>query len=237
MPAVLTLLTPVVSATPGGEGSASVRVKNTGTIVDQFAINLLGEASAWGVVDPPFVSLFPGAEETVTVRFHPPRSSTVAAGGVPFGVRVTSKEEPDFSLVEEGSVQVTGFSSVTAKVVPRTSQGRSGAEHRVEITNTGNEPVEATITALDPDDLLAIAVVPDVIAVPPGRMAVAKVRVAARSGARQPGRRLPFQVTIDAGTGVPTTADAAFEAKGGFPIALVLAILAVAAVLVVLVMK
>ena len=236
-PAVLTLLTPVVSATPGGEGTASVRVKNTGTIVDQFAVNLLGEASAWGSVDPPFVSLFPGAEETVAVHFRPPRSSTVAAGGIAFGVRITSKEDPDFSVVEEGSVQVTGFAGVTAKVVPRTSQGRGSAEHRVEVTNTGNERVQASIMALDPDELLAIGVVPDTLTIEPGRTEVAKVRIAARGAARQPGRRMPFQVTVDAGTGVPVTADAAFESKGGFPILLVVAILAVAAILVVVVTR
>src|SRR5438874_1254564 len=137
MPAVLTLVTPVVSAAPGGAGAAEVRIRNIGTVVDQFVINLLGEASAWATVDPPFVSLFPGAEETVTVNFRPPRSSSVIAGGIPFGVRVSSKEDPDFSAVEEGSVQISGFAAVTAKLVPRTSQGRSGGEHRLEVTNTG----------------------------------------------------------------------------------------------------
>ena len=235
MPAVLTLLNPLVTAAPGGEGSAEVRVRNTGTVVDQFVLNLLGEASAWATVDPPFVSLFPGAEETVRIVFRPPRSSAVVAGGTPFGVRVSSKEDPDFSAVEEGSVQISGFAAVTAKLVPRTSQGRSGAEHRLDITNTGNEPVEARMTALDPDGLLAIAVKPDVVTVGPGRTVQTKVKVAARAG-RDPGRRLPFQVTIDAG-GLPVQADATFEVKKGVSIVLILAILVLAGVLVALLLS
>jgi len=63
MPAALSILTPVVTASPGGEGIATVNVKNTGTVVDQFAINLLGDPSAWARPDPGVVSLFPGAEQ------------------------------------------------------------------------------------------------------------------------------------------------------------------------------
>jgi hypothetical protein len=182
------------------------------------------------------VSLFPGAEETVRIVFRPPRSSAVVAGGTPFGVRVSSKEDPDFSVVEEGSVQISGFAAVTAKIVPRTSQGRAGAEHRLEITNTGNEPVQATMTALDPDGLLAIAVKPDVVTVGPGGTVQTKVKVAARGAGREAGRRLPFQVTIDAG-GLPVQADATFEVKKGVSIVMILAIVVLAAVLVALLLS
>jgi hypothetical protein len=47
MPASLSIVTPVVTVEPGGEASAEVRVRNTGTVVDQFACNVLGDASAW----------------------------------------------------------------------------------------------------------------------------------------------------------------------------------------------
>jgi len=84
-----------------------------------------------------------------------PRAATVAAGSVAFAVQVTSAEDDQFSQVEEGTVQVGGFSALSVKVVPRTSQGKRTAKHRVEITNSGNAPLHVTLDALDPDAVLA----------------------------------------------------------------------------------
>jgi hypothetical protein len=218
MPAALTILTPVVHVQPGGEGTASVLIRNTGTVVDQFAVNLVGDASAWARPDPGVLSLFPGAEETITIRFTPPRSSAVTAGTVPYGVRLTSQEDTEFSIVEEGSVQIGGFSSVEARVVPRTSEGKRNAVHRVEITNTGNAPVTASVTASDPDG--------------PGATSSARVKVVAKKANRGKGtRRMPFQVEVDPGGG-PVKVDGNFEQKPKASILLFLAIIAVAGVLV-----
>jgi hypothetical protein len=232
MPAAISILTPLVTAPPGGEGEASVLIRNTGTIVDQFAVNLLGDASAWARPDPGVVSLFPGAEQTIVIRFNPPRSSSVAAGTIPFGVRVTSQEEPDFSIVEEGAVQITGFAAVEAKLVPRTSESKGTATHRLELTNTGNAPVKAAISASDPDDLLAFDIEPHDLEVEPGTTAVAKVKVAARKPNKGKGsRRMPFTVMVATG-GLPVQTDGAMEQKPKGSILLLLAILVVAAVLV-----
>lgn len=232
MPAALSILTPVVHVQPGGEGTASVLIRNTGTVVDQFAVNLVGDASAWARPDPGVLSLFPGAEETITIRFTPPRSSAVTAGVVPYGVRVTSQEDTEFSIVEEGSVQIGGFSSVEARVVPRTSEGKRNAVHRIEITNTGNAPVTASVTASDPDELLAFDIEPESIEVGPGATSSARVKVVAKKANRGKGtRRMPFQVEVDPGGG-PVKVDGNFEQKPKASILLFLAIIAVAGVLV-----
>ncbi|MBW3614648.1 MAG: hypothetical protein KY439_04965 [Actinobacteria bacterium] len=234
MPALVSILSPVVTVAPGGEGAAEVRVRNTGAVVDQFAFNLVGQPSSWARCDPPVISLFPDAEETVRVRFSPPRSSAVTAGLLPYGVRVTCQEDKDFSVVEEGSVQISGFSGVQARVIPRTSEGKRTATHRVEVTNTGNSAVEAEVWASDPDELLGIDVDPDHLSIEPGTTAVAKVKVAAKKGPTRNGRRIPFQVHVDAG-GAPVDVEGAFEqtAKGSSALVFV-AIALVAGILVLL---
>src|ERR1051326_349505 len=93
MGASATLLDSTVSVDPGRDAAVRVRVLNTGAIVDRFELEVLGDAAAWATVDPPFVSLFPGKDETATIRFRPPRMATVPAGTMPFGVRVTSQED------------------------------------------------------------------------------------------------------------------------------------------------
>ncbi|HVM09725.1 MAG TPA: hypothetical protein VM345_14755 [Acidimicrobiales bacterium] len=231
MPAVVLLRTPAVTVEPGGEAVAELTIKNTGTVVDQFVVNLLGEASAWARCDPAAVSLFPGAEETVNVRFTPPRSASVTAGAVAFGVQVTSQEDREFSVVEEGTVSVGGFSALTLKVVPRTSQGKRAVKHRVEITNAGNAPLQASLDAIDPDAQLAFDFDPHSIEVPAGGEAVAQLRIVASAPAKGGIKRHSFTVSVES-NGVTSTADAAFEQKPRGPILIWLAVLVVAAVLV-----
>jgi hypothetical protein len=231
MPAAVAILTPVTTVQPGGNGSVEVRVRNTGTVVDQFALNLVGEASAWARCEPPVLSLFPNAEETIKVTFTPPRSSTVVAGLIPFGVRVTSQEDPDFSVVEEGSVQIGGFASVEARIVPRTSEGKRKAVHRVEVKNTGNSAVTAELAASDPDELLAFGLAPATLSIEPGVTAVSKLKVAARKAHSGKGpRRMPFNVVIQPG-GAPVQVEATFSQKPRGSIFLLIAILVLVAVL------
>ena len=61
---------------PGGVATCQITVRNTGSVVDEFAFSVLGPAGAWAEVEPPSLSLFPGAEGTATVRFRPPPFSS-----------------------------------------------------------------------------------------------------------------------------------------------------------------
>lgn len=231
MPAVVHLRTPVVSVEPGNEAAAELSIKNAGTVVDQFLCNVLGEASAWARCEPPVVSLFPGAEETVRVVFAPPRAASIPAGSVPFGVQVTAHEDPEFSQVEEGTVQVGGFSSLAVKIVPRTSQGKRTAKHRVEITNSGNAPLQVSLDAVDPDANLAFDFDPRAVEVPGGGESVAELRVVAAGAAKGSIKRHPFTVTAEA-AGTTASSDAAFEQKPKGSVLIWVAVAIVAAVLV-----
>jgi hypothetical protein len=59
---------PVVRVDPGGESVIVLALHNTGTIVDEYAVEVLGEAAAWITVEPPRLPLFPGDEGAVTVE-------------------------------------------------------------------------------------------------------------------------------------------------------------------------
>jgi hypothetical protein len=237
MPAAVTIQTPSVTVQPGGTGIASVLIRNTGTVVDQFAVNIIGDASAWARPVPPAVSLMPNSDATVQIHFSPPRTSAVVAGTVPYGVRVTAQEDSEFSVVEESNVQIAGFSSVEAKVVPRTSEAKRKAVHRVEVLNTGNSPVTAEVSASDPDELLAFDLEPSTLTVEPGETGFVRMKVAAKKSHRGRGaRRMPFNVVVAPG-GPEVRVDGNFEQKPKASLLLFLAILIVAGVLVVLLMQ
>ncbi len=197
-----------VAATPGTPAVVAVRLRNSGTVVDQFTLDVVGDAAAWATVDPPTVSLFPGAEGATTLTFTAPRSPAVRAGRVPFGLRVQSKEDPAGSTVEEGSVEVAPFTDVTAELVPRTSRGSTGATHDLAVDNRGNVPLSAEISAIDPDRLLGFDLRPPVVNAEPGVAAFSKIRVAPQKRFwRGASVSRPFNVQVALPTGEPLSLD------------------------------
>lgn len=209
MSAVVTLENAALEVEPGASREAVVRIRNTGQIVDRFTIAVLGNASAWVTVSPTAVSLFPGAEETATVTFSPPKGSSPRAGRIPFGIRVRSSEDPTDSVVEEGSITVLPAAATTAAIVPQTSRGSRRGRHDVTITNLGNVPAEVAVQPADPDQLLSFDVRPSRLSLEPG------ARGAVRLGVRPnetfflgPPQSKPFGVTI------VSSGQAPFELRG-----------------------
>lgn len=198
-----------VAVQPGAEAVVRVRVQNNGQVVDQFSLEVLGEPAAWAAVEPPTLSIFPGREEVAVVRFRPPRSSTTRAGDFPFGVRVSSREDPAGSVVEEGVVSVGTFMDSAAEVVPKNSRGRGSANHELALDNRGNVPLRAELSATDPGGELSFRFQPPVLEVEPGRAGFSRLRVRTRrrflSG---PPRQHPFQVQVAAQGAAPTVLDA-----------------------------
>src|ERR1700730_8487703 len=160
MGAGVNLLTAALAVEPGAEQTARLQVRNTGSVVDEFSFEVVGPAAAWTTVDPEVLPLFPGDEGTVTIRMAPPRLPTTPAGEAPFGVKVISREDPEGSVVEEGTVTIAAFSEVTAELTPRTSRGRRGAIHSLAVDNRGNTTLDARLSANEPDGLLRSSVAP-----------------------------------------------------------------------------
>jgi hypothetical protein len=233
MGALAHLETRLVPVTPGSQATAQLRVRNTGTVVDQFSFQVLGDGQAWSTVAPPSLSLFPGAEEAVTITFSPPRSPSVAAGQLPFGVHVLSKEDPQGSVVEEGVLDVAPFSDVHAELAPRTSRGSRGASHDLAIDNRGNAPINATLSAVDPDRLLNFDLRPPGVVAEPGSASFAKVGVhPRRSFWRGAAQTRQFQVLVEGAGPTPVTVDGTLLQEAILPPWFMRALLALLALLV-----
>ncbi len=112
MPAAVFLEPAHLEVEPGREVVATVTVRNTGQIVDEFRIDVVGAPSAWATVSPASISLFPGAGGAVQVRFAPPRSAAVEPRTEQYGIRVRSSVDPSFSYVEEGVDRVLPFAEL-----------------------------------------------------------------------------------------------------------------------------
>jgi hypothetical protein len=205
----------VASVQPGSEVVLKLRVENSGHVVDQFDLVVLGDAASWTVVEPPVLSIFPGQSAAAAIHFRPPRAATTTAGAVPFGVRVGSREDPAGSTVEEGVVTVGTFTDTGADLVPKNSRGQRSATHELALDNRGNAPVHASLGATDPNGELRFRFQPPELDVNPGRAAFARLRVQPNRGFLSgPPRSHPFQLQVAAAGEKPILIDASMIQEG-----------------------
>jgi hypothetical protein len=233
MGALVTLASKALEVVPGATASCTVTIKNTGAVVDQFTIDILGDPGAFASADPPALSLFPGAEGSAVVIFAPPRDSSTPSGALPFGVRARSQEDPAGSAVEEGVLSVGTFSDTFAELVPRASRGSRGVTHELAVDNRGNLRLNAAITASDADRLLGFDVQPPGLLVDPGTAGFARVRVrpVQRFWRGQPKTR-PFKVAVSGDGERPIVLDGSMLQEAILPRWLVPALLALLGLLV-----
>jgi hypothetical protein len=231
------LVTPAVTVEPGQVVSVEVKVRNTGTVVDEFVLEVLGDSAGWAAVEPGSLSLFPGAEGLAKAVFSPPRAATTPAGHIPFGLRARSREDPAGSAVEEGSVDIGAFQEPYAELVPRTSRGSSSGSHDLAVDNRGNARLSAELEATDADRQLTFDVKPPAVVVEPGMAAFAKIRVspAKRFWRGQPKTR-PFQLYVKPEGGLPIMLDGTLLQEAVLPPWFLKALLAIVGLLVALVL-
>jgi hypothetical protein len=195
-----------VIAEPGAETSCTVRVRNTGMVVDQVLLDILGDASPWTTVEPAQINMLPGSDAIAHIKFRPPRTSAVAAGITPFAVRAMSTEDPAGSTIEEGAVEVTQFSEVRAGIAPNTARGRRSAKFRLIVQNDGNAPAQTAVSVSDPDLLLEFRLKPRNVVAQPGTATFVRLRTLPKKrfmkGADRP---LPFQALVQADGSPPAT--------------------------------
>jgi hypothetical protein len=174
----------------GGE----VRVTNTGAGEDEFSFAIDREAAQWGWVTPPTVTVPPGGEGVVKVLFRLPKAPKPPAGPLSFTVKVTSVRDKSISTVAEGIVDVAAFSDVIATLNPPTAQGTGPSHHTVALSNRGNAPVRARLTASDAGGDLDFDIEPVTLEAPPGTSASANLRVTPKQRLRRGTAERTFQV-------------------------------------------
>ena len=207
-----------ITADPGGETSCSIRVRNTGKVVDQILLDVLGDAQSWSTVEPAQLNLLPGADVVARVVFRPPRSGAVPAGTVPFAVRAMSQEDPDGSTIEEGTVEVNPFFDLKTVLIPGTARSRRRARYQLVVENEGNTPVHAAVSVADPDRLLEFRVKPDTLVTHPGTATFVRLQAVPKERfLRGPNRTLPFQVLLQAAEFAPATVNGVMTQRQVLP--------------------
>jgi hypothetical protein len=203
---------------PGQTATGELSLANTGTIVEQFTILVLGDAAEWTQVEPPVVSLFPQGQQVVTLRFSPPRLHTTPSGYVEFAVKVIPSNEPEESVVEEGAINVGAFNDVGAELVPRVATGRFAGKQRLAVDSRGNVPVPVTITALDAAEALKFRIRPSKITTAPGEARFSRIHVKPRQRFwKGPAQQKPYKVQVAAADEKPVVLDGGLTQRAVLP--------------------
>jgi hypothetical protein len=187
---------------PGQRATRGVWLRNTGAIVDQFELDIVGDASTWANVEPATVNLLPGEEQRAQIVFDPPRSSRVSQGPVSFALRVMSREDTAGSAVHESVVDVAPYTQMAGELVPRTSTGSRTGRHELALDNLGNKPELVSVSASDQDRLLRFRVFPANPTLLPGTATFVKIQARPkRRFVSGPNKTIPFEVTATPSAG------------------------------------
>ncbi|AXG76714.1 COG1470 family protein [Streptomyces paludis] len=166
-----------VTAEPGGRTDVPLQILNSGSTVEEYRFEVIGACAAWATVEPPALSLYPGATGTVSLRLSLPRDPSVPAGETPFGVRVTPTSDPGAAVVPEGTVSVAPFTEVTSELVPRGSSGAYRGRHQLAVDNRGNAPVTVRLTGTTGTERATVELATAELLIPSGRADFAKLSV------------------------------------------------------------
>ena len=208
---VATLSASSVQVEPGGQASLKVEVLNRGRTVDQLSLEVRGPAAGWASVDPARLNLMPDTSGVATVRFHPPRTSAVQAGGHQVDVAVTSREHPDASVVNSVVVEVMPFIALETSLAPSVLRGAAATATRLQVSNSGNVPVDLSLGGDDPEMAFEFRINTPTLRLDPGATADALVVVKPREPIQSgPDRTRPFRVLATASDGSRRTLDGTF---------------------------
>ena len=197
-----------LSVDPGAEVTAVVTIRNTGTVVDHFHIQVLGDAARWATATPDTLPLFPDAEGQVTISFRPARVSAARAGATPFGVKVTSEVNPGDSSVEEGTLEIGTFTELTGELVPVISHGSRTGRHQLACDNRGNTPLTLAFGGVDPEEALRFGFNPASVVAAPGTATIVALRAHPRKRfLTGPAKTHRFQTIIQPREAPPVSVD------------------------------
>jgi hypothetical protein len=205
-------------AEPGHESTCTASVHNTGTIVEQFALSVIGDAAEWVSIEPASISLFPNTQHDISITFAPPRAWFVAPGTIPFGVRATPSNDPENAVVEEGVVTVLPFIDLDAELLPSVAMGKRKGRFGVAIDSRSNVAVPLSIRGRDPSDTLVISAKPRDVILQPGTATFAKIKVHPRRRyLRGPQRQSRFKMALEPEEHDPILLDATFLQQALLP--------------------
>ncbi|MCH7652514.1 MAG: hypothetical protein IIB14_02430, partial [Chloroflexi bacterium] len=134
---------------PGSDASTTISIRNSGSVVDVFTVEIAGLDESWVDLSVSSVSLFPGDQSTSELKITVPRDGTALARKYPFTVKVASRKDPSQTVDVECALEVGAYYEFNANIDPLQARGGSHG-YSVLLSNTGNAELSVTLEGSDP---------------------------------------------------------------------------------------
>jgi len=166
---VLVMVTPdSLSVTAGSEPvEAAVEVRNIGSIVDKFSVEVEGIPRSWYSLSAPEVALMPHAGEDIQLAFHPPKAEGVVSGTYPFAVTVRSQSIPDDSASAVGRLEILPSVDYSVSLKPYRVLSRRKCTFQVHIVSKDVTEAGLFIDVIDAENGLRFKLENDSPVIPP----------------------------------------------------------------------
>src|SRR6185437_5262334 len=172
----LTVSPSTVQISPGEHTVLSITARNTTAIIDRYHFAVEDIPAEWASLSTTNVSLFPAAEETLTLTLHPPAGVATSAGLYPITIRATSEDDPTQQTTAMFTMTVSTVGKMSLEVSPLMAQGRH-ATYRATFINGSNSPVSMVLEGHDAEEALLFRMRPDdPVEVPAGGQSTISVR-------------------------------------------------------------
>jgi hypothetical protein len=146
-----------VGCDAGGTAAVQVRVQNTGTVIDDLVVEVLGDARDWATAEPKRLPLAPGQEATTTVPFHPPRGPEPPAGASAAGIKVTSGANAAVTAQQPVQVAIRPFTELSLVLRPERAEDSRPKAFELWLLNEGNVAIDGlSIAGSDKEEQLAV---------------------------------------------------------------------------------
>lgn len=196
-PIVVNLTPPEIKAAAGGEPVDIIaEVKNAGTTVDQYSIEIENLDPQWYTVVVPSVSLFPGDSAPIPIRIHPPRGKDTRPGHHAFVVRARSHADPNLIGKTKGVVIIGSFAVFHMELAPKRVTGFRG-NFKLTINNGANNDLQLALNAEDADESLKFNLKPEDPTISPNSKVIVPMVVSAK-GFRLVGDEEKFKFNVNA---------------------------------------
>ena len=172
------LRTPFVETRPRDTIRVVLAVQNTGDVIDDITVRVVGIDPVHVRSDPERLPLFPGAEGTITLAITVPEAFPAGEHLLP--IEVSSTTSPAAVTSVDLRLDVAVDDDVEIAVKPRSLTGGTRGEFEVLCTNRGNRPIDLTLIASDHEFALKHEFEPPFVSLPAGHEVVTLLRVAGR---------------------------------------------------------
>jgi uncharacterized membrane protein len=146
----VSLSTTQVQANAGGMPVPfSVKLENSGEVVDKFLVEVQGIDESWYNRSASSIGMMPRDNKLVQILFQPPKRKPVRAGTYPFAVVVRSQATPQDATIVVAELTVLPLVQFEVAVRPFRVIARGKGNFRVNLANTGVSEVSLALEASD----------------------------------------------------------------------------------------